>query len=121
MVVEDNPRTWHNLLLDVLWAYRTSQISSIGITLYALVYGHDAVLPVEINIKSLRVKCQDHLSTDQYYQSMHLELENMDKLMKIDIKFDGCCCLRQMTSKGSIGLLKELAAFEKPILDCWLL
>mgnify|MGYP003703447895 FL=1 len=23
-VVEDNPRDWHNLLLDVLWAYRTS-------------------------------------------------------------------------------------------------
>ncbi|GMP88199.1 hypothetical protein CsSME_00040271 [Camellia sinensis var. sinensis] len=26
-----------------------------------MVYGHDAVLPMEINIMSLRVKCQDHL------------------------------------------------------------
>ena len=51
-VVEDNPRDWHNLLLDVLWAYRTSPRSSTGVTPYALVYGHDAVLPVEINIKS---------------------------------------------------------------------
>lgn len=49
-VVEDNPRDWHNLLLDVLWAYRISQISSTGVTPYA-------VLLMEINIKSLRVKC----------------------------------------------------------------
>ena len=31
-VVEDNPRDWHNLLLDVLWAYRTSPRSSTGVT-----------------------------------------------------------------------------------------
>ena len=48
--VDDNPRDWHNLLLDVLWAYRTSPRSSTGVTPYALVYGHAAVLPVEINV-----------------------------------------------------------------------
>ncbi|XP_028093423.1 uncharacterized protein LOC114293539 [Camellia sinensis] len=57
-VVEDNPRDWHNLLLDVLWAYRTSQRSSTRITPYALVYGHDAVLSMEINIKSLSVNAK---------------------------------------------------------------
>ena len=54
--IENNPREWHNILLDVLWAYRTSKRSSTGTTPYALVYGHDAVLPVEIGVKSLRVK-----------------------------------------------------------------
>lgn len=77
--MEDNPRDWHNLLLDVLWAYRTSPRSSIGITPCVLVYEHDVELPVEINIKSLRVKCQDQLSTEQYHQSMFLELENVDE------------------------------------------
>ena len=67
------------MLLDVLWAYRTSPRSSIGVTPYALVYVHDAVLPVEINIKSLRVRCQDQLAPKQYHQSMCLELENVDE------------------------------------------
>ncbi|XP_028069714.1 uncharacterized protein LOC114272263 [Camellia sinensis] len=78
-VVQENPREWHNLQLDVLWTYRTSQRSSTGITLYPLVYGHNAILPVEINIESLRVKWQNHLSTDQYHQSMCMELENIDE------------------------------------------
>ena len=78
-VVEDNPWDWHNLLLDVLWAYRTSPRSSTGVTPYALVYGHDAVLPVEINVKSLRVRCQYQLDLGQYHQSMCLELESIDK------------------------------------------
>ena len=78
-VVEDNPRNWHNLLLDVLWAYRTSPRSSTGVTPYALVYGHDVVLPVEINVKSLRVRCQDQLDPKQYHQSMCLELEGIDE------------------------------------------
>lgn len=77
--MEDNSRDWHNLLLDVLWAYRTSPRSSTKITPYALVYGHDAMLPLEINIKSLRVKCQDQLTSEQYHQSMFLEVENIDE------------------------------------------
>ena len=78
-VVEDNPRDWHNLLLDVLWAYRTSPRSSTGVAPYALVYGHDAVLLVENNIKSLRVRGQDQLVPEQYHQNMCLELENVDE------------------------------------------
>ena len=73
--MEDNPRDWHNILLDVLWAYRTSPRSCTWVTPYALVYGHDAVLPVEINIKSLRVRSQDQLVPEQYHQRMCLELE----------------------------------------------
>ena len=40
-VVEDNPRDWHNLLLDVLWAYMTSPRSGTRVTPYALVYGNE--------------------------------------------------------------------------------
>ena len=64
--IENNPRDWHNILLDVLWAYRTSKRSSTGRTPYALVYGLDAVLPVEIGVKSLRVKNQNDLIGCQY-------------------------------------------------------
>ena len=64
--IENNPRDWHNILLDVLWAYRTSKRSNTGRTPYALVYGYDAILPVEISMKSLRVKNQNDLTGCQY-------------------------------------------------------
>jgi transposase InsO family protein len=40
-VIDNNP---------LLWAYRTSKRLSINTTPFSLVYGHDAVLPVEITI-----------------------------------------------------------------------
>ena len=42
-------------LLFALWAYCTSFRTSTGATLYSLVYGMEAVLPVEIEMGSLRV------------------------------------------------------------------
>ena len=38
-----------------LWAYRTSFRTSTGATPYSLVYGMEAVLPIEIEMGSLRV------------------------------------------------------------------
>ncbi|XP_028118784.1 uncharacterized protein LOC114316317 [Camellia sinensis] len=43
-MTEDNPRDWHNLLSEVLWAYRNSKRNSTGTTPHELVYGHDVVL-----------------------------------------------------------------------------
>ena len=77
--IENNPREWHNILLDVLWAYRTSKSSSTGTTPYTLVYGYDAVLPIEIGVNSLRVKNQNDLTGCQYQQAMNMELEDIDE------------------------------------------
>eukprot|EP00253_Pinus_taeda_P003824 PITA_03824 len=46
---------WHNMLFLVLWAYRTSVKTSIGFTPFQLVYGLEAVLPIECEIPSLRM------------------------------------------------------------------
>ncbi|GKV02584.1 hypothetical protein SLEP1_g15006 [Rubroshorea leprosula] len=42
-MVDDNPRHWHELLSETLWAYRTSQRSSTKMTPFALTYGHDSL------------------------------------------------------------------------------
>ena len=44
-----------------------------------MTYGHDAVLPIEINVNSLRIMAQNDLSLDAYQQSMSMELENVDE------------------------------------------
>eukprot|EP00253_Pinus_taeda_P028352 PITA_28352 len=46
---------WHNMLFSALWAYRTSVKTSTGFTPFQLVYGLEAVLPIECEIPSLRM------------------------------------------------------------------
>ena len=78
--VEDQPKIWHEALSDALWAYRTSKRTATGITPYALTYGHDAVLPMETNIRSARVAFQNGLDYGDYNQAMYMELEDLDEL-----------------------------------------
>ncbi|KAM5554611.1 hypothetical protein ABKV19_022821, partial [Rosa sericea] len=44
-----NPRQWHDTLYETLWAYRTSKRNPTATTPYVLMFGHDAVLPLELN------------------------------------------------------------------------
>eukprot|EP00253_Pinus_taeda_P024732 PITA_24732 len=46
---------WHNILFSALWVYRTSVKTSTGFTPFQLVYGLEAVLPIECEISSLRM------------------------------------------------------------------
>eukprot|EP00257_Ricinus_communis_P019751 XP_015578831.1 uncharacterized protein LOC107261767 [Ricinus communis] len=38
-----------------LWGYQTTELTSIGQMPYSMVYGTEAILPVELELKSLRV------------------------------------------------------------------
>ena len=53
--IEDNPRRWHELLSEALWAHRISRHGAMKVTPYELVYGQEAVLPVEVNLNALRI------------------------------------------------------------------
>ena len=53
-MVETSPN-WSEKLPFALWPYRTSFRTSTKATLYSLVYGMEVVLPVEIEMGSLRV------------------------------------------------------------------
>ncbi|GKV42709.1 hypothetical protein SLEP1_g50088 [Rubroshorea leprosula] len=77
-MVDDNPRRWHELLSETLWAYRTPQRSSTKMTLFALTYGHDVVLPMELTAKSLRIAIQHNLQSGEYDEAMILELEDFE-------------------------------------------
>lgn len=74
-----NPRLWHEELYHTLWAYRTSKRAPTDTTPYALMYGHDAVLPLEINVASLRVMEQHQLIGEDYVQAMWQEHEHLDE------------------------------------------
>ncbi|XP_070050217.1 uncharacterized protein [Nicotiana tomentosiformis] len=52
--LEDAKGLWPKILPEVLWAYRTTPKTSTGERRYSLVYGTDAVIPVEVGEPSLR-------------------------------------------------------------------
>ncbi|RVW23466.1 Retrovirus-related Pol polyprotein from transposon 297 [Vitis vinifera] len=62
----ETSRDWSEKLPFALWAYRTSFRTSIGATPYSLVYGMEAVLPVETEMGSLRVALEQHISETEW-------------------------------------------------------
>ena len=51
----DTYKDWHEKLPFILHSYRTSVRTSTRATLFSLVYGMEAILPIEVEILSLRV------------------------------------------------------------------
>ena len=77
--MSQNKRHWHEKLLESLWAYRTTTRTATGMTPYSLVYGGEAVLPLEVQIASLRVAIPEKLTDDQAAK-MHLkELDGLEE------------------------------------------
>ena len=70
---------WSEKLPFVLWAYRTSFRTSTGATPYSLVYGMETVLPVEIEIGSLRVTLEHQISETEWAQSRYDQLSLLDE------------------------------------------
>ena len=58
----ETSRDWSEKLPFALWAYRTSFRTSTGTTPYSLVYGIEPMLPVEIEMGSLRVALEHQIS-----------------------------------------------------------
>ena len=78
----ETSRDWSEKLPFALWAYRTSFRTSTGATPYSLVYGMEAVLPIEIEIGSLRVALEHQIFEIEWAQSRydHLSLLNERRL-----------------------------------------
>ena len=75
----ETSRDWLEKLLFALWAYRTSYRTSIGATPYSLVYGMETVLPVEIEMSSLTVALEQHISEVDWAQARLDQLNLLDE------------------------------------------
>ena len=78
--IEEQPRKWHSTLNEALWAYRMACHGSIKTLPYELVYGHNAVLPWEVQTRSRRVTLQNDLSAEVYKNLMIDDLEDLSCL-----------------------------------------
>ena len=75
--IEENPRRWHEVLSEALWAHRISRHGVTKVTPFELVYGQEAILPVEINLDAYRLVKQNDLSPVDYHDLM---MDNIDEV-----------------------------------------
>ena len=73
-------KDWHEILPFSLHGYRTSARTSTGETPFSLVNGMEVVLPVEVQIPSLRIMKDADLDKEEWIQT------RLDKLNLIDEK-----------------------------------
>jgi hypothetical protein len=53
--IEENPRRWHEVLSEALWAHCISRHGATKVTPFELVYGQEAVLLIEVNLDAYRL------------------------------------------------------------------
>ena len=75
--IAENPRWWHEVLSEALWAHHISRHGATKVTPFELVYGQDAVLPVEVNLDAYRLAKQNDLTVVDYYELM---MDNIDEV-----------------------------------------
>jgi hypothetical protein len=81
--IKENPRRWHKVLSESLWAHRISRHGATKVTPFELVYGQEAVLPVEVNLDAYRLAKQNDLPTVVYHDLM---MDNIDEVTNIRLK-----------------------------------
>ncbi|KAJ1700224.1 hypothetical protein LUZ63_000003 [Rhynchospora breviuscula] len=72
-------RNWHEKLPEALWAYRITYRTPTQATPYSLVYGTEAVLPIEVELPSLRVAMVSEIPLTKQMQLKLQELDGMDE------------------------------------------
>ena len=66
-------------MLFALWGYRTSIRSFTRVTPYSLVYGMEAVLPIEMGVRSLRTVLESEIPEADWLQSRFDQLCMLDE------------------------------------------
>jgi len=72
MFISASKRDWNVKLNECLWAYRNKVRTPTGNTLFSLVYGCEAVIPLKIQTPSLRVALATKM-TDEDNHRLHLQ------------------------------------------------
>ncbi|PKI58223.1 hypothetical protein CRG98_021394 [Punica granatum] len=106
-----NYKDWHKMLPFVLLAYRTSIRLSTGATSYSLVYGMETVLPIEVEIPSMRrmARAFNKKVRLRKFSPGNLVLRKVlhiapDSKGKLAYKYDGPFIVKEVFDGGAIML-----------------
>ena len=86
-MVLDSKRDWNTKLMAALWAYRTTYKVTTHATLFSLVYGLEATLPIEYEVESLRVAIDSRLTGKQSLRNRLTDLEELDEHRRTAVQY----------------------------------
>ena len=86
-VVSKTKRNWHERIREALWTYRTTLRTPTHVMPYSLVYGMEAVLPLERQIPSLRISIQEGLTREE---NVKLGLQELEALYEKRLEAQQC-------------------------------
>ncbi|MCO5562662.1 hypothetical protein L7F22_016290 [Adiantum nelumboides] len=102
--VVSKPKEWDKHLEATLWSYRTSSSTSLGYTPYHLVFGKEAILPIEVQLMSLRVLASGKETPKEQLQQRILDLKRLELDRKSAIEFYATQAeRRQGAKKRNVG------------------
>ena len=78
-VVLKNQRAWDVHLNEALWAYRTAYKVTSGCTPFKLAFGFEVVIPIELEIPTLRTIIEHGLDEEGSLKAMLLQLQELDE------------------------------------------
>ncbi|XP_070023166.1 uncharacterized protein [Nicotiana sylvestris] len=78
--LSDAKGKWREVLPEVLWAYRATSKPSTGATPFSLVYGSEALIPVEVGEPSTRFW---HALEESNHEAMNTTLELLDEKREV--------------------------------------
>ncbi|MCO5559275.1 hypothetical protein L7F22_012871 [Adiantum nelumboides] len=64
-MVESKPKRWDNFLDGAIWAYRTTYRDATQFTPFHLVYGQEALQPIELNIPTIKLTSRQEQNNDE--------------------------------------------------------
>ncbi|XP_070004411.1 uncharacterized protein [Nicotiana sylvestris] len=75
----EGSRQWHEKLPFALLGYRTTVLTSVGVTPYLLMYGTEVVIPTEVEIPSLQIVAEAEINDDELVKTRLEQLSLIDK------------------------------------------
>jgi hypothetical protein len=75
--ISDHPKHLNKVLSEALWAHRISKHCATKVSSFELVYGQEAVLPMEVSLNAVRFAKQNDLIVSDYYNLM---MDNTDEV-----------------------------------------
>jgi transposase InsO family protein len=77
--VQGSNTDWDQRVFDALWAYRTAYKVTTKSTPFQLVYGQEAILPIELEIPSLRIAIEHRMGALNSLQHRYAMLEKLNE------------------------------------------
>ncbi|MCO5559358.1 hypothetical protein L7F22_012957 [Adiantum nelumboides] len=77
-VVESKPKRWDNFLDGAIWAYKSTYRDATQFTPFHLVYGQEALQPIELNIPTIKLTGRQEQSNDEAWIDRLLNLVELE-------------------------------------------